>query len=132
MSGVQVGDEVRVFSNSRYHPSPDGGWQGTIVKAGRKYATVTFETPASNYRGGPETYVREVEFDMVSGYEKGDHYGASGLCVKTPARIERDGREEAAVTALRCRKIRLDHGHGFTLEQIEALAEVARTFGQEG
>ena len=128
MTDIKIGDEVRVIDRSPYHKNPEGGHPATVVKVGRKYATATYETTHTDFRGKERRTERAVEFDMATGREKGSNTNY-GLRVETPEQAELAARKSAADAALLARKIRLDFGHGLTLEQIEALAEVVKTFG---
>ena len=122
MTDITVGAEVRVIGRG----APDGGYRATVVKVGRKYATATYIRQRTAYPAGPveETF----EFDMTTGREKGSTSNYSSRA-ETPEQVELTARKSAAELVLRDRKIRLDFGHGLTLEQIEALAEIVKTFG---
>ena len=128
MTDTKVGDKLRVIDRSPYRNQPDGGWPATVVKVGRKYATAIYETTHTDWRGQETRNERTVEFDMATGREKGSTTNY-GLRVETPEQVEQVARKSAAESVLHARKIRLDFGHGLTLEQIEALAEVVKTFG---
>jgi hypothetical protein len=124
---IKTGDEVRVFSRNKYHPGPEDGQVATVTKAGRRWATAAWEVMERYCFGGERSAERTIEFDMETGYEKGAN-SSYGRYVKTPAQVELDARENAAVASLLARKIRLDRGHGLALEQIEALAEVVKSW----
>ena len=131
MPSFKIGDEVRVFSYNPYRPDPEGGQVATVTKVGRRYATAGWETTEPDpWNGEPRQYAHTVEFDMETGREKGTT--GSGRSVKTPDQVEQNAREKAAVASLLARKIRLDYGHGFTVTQLEALAELVGSFEQEG
>jgi hypothetical protein len=125
---IKVSDEVRVFSYNKYRPDPEGGYVATVTRVGRRYATAGWETTETTWNGEPRRYAHTIEFDMETGREKGT--SGSGRSVKTPEQAEQDARERAAIASLLARKIRLDYGHGFTVEQIEALAALVATFDQ--
>jgi len=136
MTDLKPGDEVRVFDRSRYHPSPEGGYAGTVRKVGRKYATAAYEVTDTDWNGKPRTSTRTVEFDMSDGTERNGR-SRWHLQVRTPAQAEQDKRREIALAVLKDQGIEFRTGRErrLTLEQIEALAEVARTFtdtSQEG
>ena len=56
--------------------------------------------------------------------------------VRTPGQVERDRRRAAALAAIKDAglefRLRPGYGHKVTLEQLEALAEVVKTWDQEG
>jgi hypothetical protein len=129
MTPIKAGDEVRVFDYSRYHPSPEGGWAAVVVKVARKYATATYEVTDTDWNGKPRTSTRTVEFDISDGTERGGR-SRWDLQVRTPAQAEQDKRRKLALAELREHGIEFRAGRerNFSLDQIEALAEVARTF----
>lgn len=126
MTYIQPGDEVRILKHRGRHDTfPEGGYTGTVTKVARKYATATYVRHRSAWPAGP---VEEaVEFDMETGKprDEGRHYG---IYVRTAEQYERDQRHSAAVAAVRASGIQLDARRKFTLEQIEALAEVVKTW----
>lgn len=129
MSTVKEGDEVRVFNRSRYASTPEGGYEAVVTRVGRKYATAEYERARTDFMGRPIGAAGTVEFDMATGHEKGDEYG-NGLRVLTPAQVEAEARETAARAVLRGVGVDITARSSLTREQIEALAEVAKTFGQ--
>jgi hypothetical protein len=126
-NSLKPGDEVRVYERNIYRNGPEGGLAARVSKVGRKYATAAYEVVTTDWHGEPKRKERTIEFDMETGREKGSqsNYGAY---IKTPEQADLDVRQQSAIATLLTRKIRLDSGHSLTLEQIEALAEVARTF----
>ena len=129
MTDIKIGDKVRVLSNNSYHPHPEGGYQATVVKVGRKYATATFPM-TRKWLGREESYERTVEFDMTTGNERGGH-SSIGYRVRSLAQLEQDERRAAAMVTLTAHNVKLEEtwNRRFTLEQVEALAEVVKTFG---
>lgn len=131
MPDIKVGDEVRVLKRgrSRYEAFPEGGYTGTVTKVARKYATATYVRERTAYPPGP---VEEtVEFDMETGkLRSGTDYSSNyGLYVRTPEQYEAEQRRSAAMTALGGHGVNLDAmRYRFTLEQIEALAEVVKSW----
>jgi hypothetical protein len=127
MTPIKAGDEVRVIVRNPHRKTPEGGYRATVTKVARKYATAAYEVITQDWHGKDVTTPREIEFDIATGKERGSegNYGTEVISVDEAARRIRSA---AALTILRERKIRLEYGHGFTLEQIEALAEVAKTF----
>ena len=125
---IKVGAEVRVFSNSSYHPNPEGGYRATVVKVARKYATATFPM-TRKWVGREESYEQTVEFDMTTGIER-DGHSSFGYRVRTLAQLEQDARRAAAMEVLTANHVKLEEFRvrRFTLEQVEALAEVVKTF----
>ena len=114
MEKIKVGDKVRVFDvNGRRMGQPDGGWEGEVVRVGSKLAGITY--------GG---YAPKM-FRLDTG-SANDSYGHQSFL--TIEQAEGKARKDAAVQILWEHKVILDFGHKLTTEQIEALAEVARTF----
>jgi hypothetical protein len=112
---VKVGDEVRVFDvNGRRNGQPGSGWPGKVVKVGRKYFTVAYGSSG-----------RTTNFLLETG-RVNDAYGHRS--VKTLDQVAHDQRRAQAEADLTACGVELRFGHKLTLEQIEALAEVARTF----
>jgi hypothetical protein len=104
---VQVNELVRV-----------GAEVGRVVRVGRALFDVECRGQVTTYRladGRRNVKVR---------------YGADSR-VRTLAEAEVDDRRATADRTLRDHKISLDRSHGLTLEQIEALADLARTFTPE-
>ena len=127
MADIKPGDEVRVLNTRGSFPKD--GYAGIVTKVARKYATATYIRQRTAYPAGP---VEEtVEFDMQTGQARENYTTSYGIYVLTAEQRERDQRREAANTVLTARKIRLDFGHGLTLEQVESLAEVVKTWDQE-
>ena len=113
MSDLKVGDEVRVFdTNGPRMGQPAGGWPGVVTSVGRKYLTIDYGTKTEKF-----------EFD---GRRANDPHGHRRF--KTPDEVASDERRHRAIAPLEAHKIRLESGHRLTLEQIEALADVVRTF----
>lgn len=110
---VKQGDEVRIFDqNGARIGQPEGGWPGTVVKIGRSLVTI-------EYRGKQDPF--RLDTRVIN-----DRYGHRWF--KTLEQAAEDERLRVALATLKAHSIRLDSGHGLTVEQIEALAEVARTF----
>lgn len=128
MSDIKVGDEVRILKHStRYSSFPEDGYTGTVTKVARKYATAAYVRQRTAYPAGP---VEEtVEFDMQTGRVR-DNSANYGIYVQTAEQYEHDQRRSAAMAVLTAHHIELKLGHArsFTLEQIEALAEVVKTW----
>jgi hypothetical protein len=132
MTPIKEGDEVRVFmANPNWKNAPPDGWRAEVTKAGRKYATATWMRQ-STAGVGPREYPVSAEFDMETGYEKGKSAAShGGYRMRTYGQIVLDERETSATAFLRSLGIELSWQRQFTLEQIEALAEVAKTFGKD-
>lgn len=114
MTPIQVGDEVRVYFNAR---RGSGGERGEVVKVGRKLAMIR--------AGG-----RDHEFRLDTQRSNGPQYG-HGTSFRTMEQVALSERRSGAEGILRDAGVELSHRKDFTLEQIEALAEVARTFGKD-
>ncbi|MEV4672798.1 hypothetical protein AB0K34_14170 [Actinomadura sp. NPDC049382] len=110
---LRVGDEVRVFDqNGRRMGQPDAGWPGTVTKIGRLLVTIEYRGKSAQFR---------LDTQVVN-----DGYGHRYFkTLQQAARHQRLGR---ALYTLHEHQIRLAVGHRLTLEQIEALADVARKF----
>jgi hypothetical protein len=130
MTPIKAGDEVRVFmANPNWKNAPADGWQAEVTKAGRKYATASWVRQSTASIASLGEYTVSAEFDMETGYEKGKSAASHGRCrMRTYEQIALDEREASASAFLRSLGIELSWQHRFTLEQIEALAEVAKTF----
>lgn len=130
MTEIKVGDEVRILKHRSRHDSfPEDGYTGIVTKVARKYATATYTRQRTAYPAGPVEDT--VEFDMQTGKvrERGDYASNYSLYVRTAEQYEADQRHNAAFAALRERGVLLETArHPFTLEQIEALAEVVKTW----
>jgi hypothetical protein len=110
MTAIKVGDEVVVTSRRRRDVAR---YPGEIVKVGRALVQIR-----SN--GRVETF--RIDTGVIN-----DKYGGSWF--ETPEDATRRERKAAAQSVLREHHITLDFSrHRFTLEQVEALAEVARSF----
>lgn len=119
MTGIKVGDEVRVFPGCWRpgYPAPDEGYPATVTKVGRRYAT-------AQYAHGT------AEFDIATGRERGAQ-GNYCTHVESVQQAEQDARRRRAEDALRSIGLAFTatgHRERLTLEQIEALADLARSF----
>ena len=127
MADINPGDEVRVLKHrNRYDQFPEDGYTGTVTKVARKYATATYVRQSTAYPPGPVEVA--VEFDMQTGKVRDEdrHYG---IYIRTAGQYEHDQRESEAIAVLREHNISLDFTRRkFALEQIEALAEVVKTW----
>jgi hypothetical protein len=120
---LRVGDEVRVLdTNGRRVGQPDGGWIGRVEKVGRTLVTVSY--PGCRPAEGEK-------FSMSDGYHPNDPYRHRHI--HTADEIERQARRAAAIGVLREHHIELKLGRdrSFTIEQLEALAEVVKTWDRE-
>jgi hypothetical protein len=126
---LKAGDEVRVLrSRSRYGPvPPEGGYRGTVTRTGRKYAFAVFEETYTDSADTERQREREICFDMENGHVRAD---TDGWYVRTPEQLKRAERRKSALFLLSEHgiEIKLGYVNSLTLDQIEALAEVARTF----
>jgi len=124
---LKIGDEVLILCRMRYPESPEENYRGAVTKVGRKYATVTYEKTRRDWRGNEVRDHCTIEFDMETGNERGStsHYGSY---VRTFEQFELDQRRKAAEKILFTAGVSIDYSQRVTLEQIEALAEVASTF----
>lgn len=114
---LKVGDDVRVFDqNGSRMGQPPGGWLGKVVKIGRKYATVEYGQ-------------RSEMFELATGRRANDGYGHRRI--RTLEQVALEERRRSAVDKLHSHGVELRTGHRLSIEQIEALAEVAATFTEE-
>jgi hypothetical protein len=122
LQNLKVGDEVRVLdTNGRRVGQPDGGWIGRVEKVGRTLVTVSY--PGCRPAEGEK-------FSMTDGCKPNDAYRHRHI--HTVDEVERQARRSAAVAVLRKHGVDLSHRFMRTIEQIEALAEVVKTWDQEG
>jgi hypothetical protein len=126
MTDYKEGDEVRVFDR-RAHRQSRNAYPGTVVSVARKYAIAEYERIFSRSDGTESSQTSTVQFDMATGRERGVD-SMYCLLVMSRERAEADDRQAAAEQDLRDVGVRLDSGHSFTLEQIEALAEVVKAW----
>lgn len=132
MTTFTVGQEVRILSRrSRYSRVPEGGYVGTVVKVGRKYATATYVIVSEGYGDGEQRRERTIEFDIRTGIERGAS-SSYGDYVKTPEQLEAGKRQAQALATLKAAGFETRRGHHPSPELVEALAEVVRTFTTEG
>jgi hypothetical protein len=129
---IKAGDEVRVLCriSRRSQSIPEGGYRAIVTKVARKYATAVF-TERWTLGGQEQRREREISFDMETGQARAD---TEGLYVRTPEQLDRDERRKVALFHLDNAGVELkmwQRSH-LTLEQIEALAEVVKTWDQEG
>ena len=127
MADIKPGDEVRVIEGRRY--GSNRIWTGRIAKVARKYATAEYETTRTDWNGKPKAEKRTVEFDMATGWERGT-YGTYGIQVRTPAQIDEQERRAGALAEIKAHGVEFKAGRerALTLEQVEALAEVVKTW----
>jgi hypothetical protein len=119
MDTIKPRDEVRVFdTNGSRVGQPEGGWLGIVVKVGRTLAHIDY----GDARERIET------FRLSDGRRNDDNGRRYFLTLEQIAERE---RRATAIAVLKKRRIVLDHGHGLTTEQIEALAEVVKTWDSE-
>lgn len=119
MAAIREHDKVRVFDvNGSRSGQPEGGWIGTVVKVGRTLAHI-------DYEGARETQT----FRLNDGRRNDDYAHRYFLTLAEAAERDRIG---AADETLRAHGVELSYRRTFTLEQREALADVVRTWGQEG
>ena len=111
---LTVGQEVRLVLMNRWNSQPPEAVAfGVVTRVGRRYAFADFD-------GG-----RIREFDIVTGYERGDENG-NGLRVMTAELVDRERREREAVAFLRENGVDMNSRRHLTLEQIEAIADILR------
>jgi hypothetical protein len=119
MTDIKIGGEVRVLPVGmiRNRDAPRDGWPGKIVKVTPKQVHIEYgELPRTDVfdRASQWAVIREI-----------------GRKFRTLPQFAEDNRRSAALVTLRDAKIRVDP-RDFTLEQIESLAEVVKTWDREG
>lgn len=125
---LTVGQEVRVFTGRR---RDEDGQPGVIARVGRKWGVATYEARLHDWRGNTSVGQREIEFDLETGFERGDQFG-NGYQVRTPERAEMERREHEAVMFLRENGIDILQRARLTLEQLEAIAALLSDPKPEG
>lgn len=115
---LKVGDEVRVFDvNGKRIGQPEDGWIGTVTKVGRTLVYI-------EYAG------RTDKFEMATGTGPDAYRHRSFLTAQHAAdtarrRAAEDSLREFGITVAYPKR---DH---FTTDQLEALADLVRSFTQE-
>lgn len=117
MSKFKVGQDVVVRIPS-WGRGPAGEFPGKVVKVAKKYGTAEW---------GEDWRARTLEFSLEDGRERGSQSNYAKR-VLTLDEFERQNRESVVSAALREAKVRLESGHGFTLEQQEAIVALLRSF----
>ena len=129
MADIKAGDEVRVLRTRRGYglTPPEGGYRATVTRTGRRYATAVFDEALAAGQGTREW---EISFDMETGIVRAD---TDGWYVRTPDELDREERRKMAMFLLGERgiEVKLGYANSLTLDQIEALAEVVKTWNQE-
>lgn len=116
MGDIKLGDEVRVFDvNGSRMGQPEDGWPGKVVRVGRKLVDIT-------YGGRVQTFT-------IADRLSSDRYNHQYF--QTPEEAALDARRDEALKTLRDRRVSLGHGKTFTVEQIEQLAALVRSFDKE-
>ena len=118
MTPVKAGDEVRVFPLYGFEDAPETGWTA-YVSAVRDGEYDARPVAWGDDRPGRITFAAADNRST----ENGGQYIATA-----PEWAEKRARMTAARRVLADNCIVLESGHCLTLGQIEALAEVARTF----
>lgn len=118
MTGVKVGDEVRIFDvNGSRQNQPEGGWPGSVVKVGRALMTVEYE---DRRRHDPQV------FRIEDGSWNDKNYGHQRWVLTAERALENQRRNKAVDTLRRC-GLMLRDGHGalYSTEDLEVIARVA-------
>lgn len=109
------GDEVVLVRMRRWSSQPpEMKGAGRVTKVGRRYAFADID--------GSRSY----EFDMTTGYERGDTNG-NGYWIVTPARFEMDQRARDAEVYLREHGLDWNRRGGMTDEKLVLVADFVRT-----
>lgn len=112
MLDVKAGDTVTLHGGSRWTSSREV----IVSRVARKY----FYVPLHG---------REAAFSLETGHSR-DHTAGTGVWVTTRAMDEAARRRTEALKTLEDHEVILDslRNHHLTTEQLEALAEIAKTF----
>jgi sulfite reductase beta subunit-like hemoprotein len=114
MADIKAGDEVRVFDvNGKRMGQPEGGWPGTVEKVGRKLVDI-------RYRGRVQSFRLDTR-------RSNDGYAHQSF--KTPEQAAVDGRHARAADFLQECRISMPYT-AYSAEQLEALADLVRSFGK--
>ncbi len=117
MSNIEVGQEVRVFDSTYWAEKsgmPADGWVGHIIKITPKQVHVKY-----GEIGRVDIFKREGQ--RIA-------HGDIGRRFRTLPQVAADERWRDAMRAIRKAGIRLEDERSFAVEQIEALAEVVKTW----
>ena len=117
-TSLKPGDEVLVFDRTDGRKGTE--YPGEVVRVGRKLVIIAY--------GETRPYRREAKFRIETGMIA-DAYG--GAWFKTPEQAAADARAEEAKRILRDAGLEIRLGHRPPGALLVALAEVAKTFGQE-
>lgn len=110
LADLKAGDRVQVFDmNGPRMGQPKGGWDGTVVKVGRKLITV-------QYRWQHQTQVFRLETGQAN-----DDYGHSWI--KTAAQVDEDLRRAGLVQRLRDGGLDVRMGRQLPMRTLEAVAK---------
>lgn len=118
MITLTVGQEVRVFDvNGKRNGMPEDGYPGRVVRVGRRLVTISQDA------GDPGRVFR------LEDGRANDSRGHQWFL--TLPQVDEMLRYRAAKGILRARGVELSPAHSFTLDQVEALAGVAKKFGEQ-
>jgi hypothetical protein len=109
---LTLNEEVRVFGGRRWNQSPPGGWPGRVTRVGRKLCDIAFLAERE-----PQTFV------MATGRLQ---YGGLYHFLTLAQAAERD-RRRSALDVLLSYGVIISPDSSLTADQIEAMAEIART-----
>lgn len=117
---TKVGDTVKVFDvNGKRRGQPEGGWDGKVLKVGRKL--VTIEYPGGRWGGR--------QFRLEDG-RANDTYGSHTLFLTLPEVALRQRRQDA-IASLRRHGVEIERCCNLTAHQSEVLAETCSQFERE-
>lgn len=109
---LKVGDEVLVFTNPRRPGTP-----AEVVKIGRTLVHIKQYGQITTYR---------MDTQHFNGNEVG-----YGRWFRTHEQHAEDLRDEAARAGLRDAGLSIERGRTFTTDQLEAIADLVRSFTEE-
>jgi hypothetical protein len=118
MADMKTGDEALVFDRTDGRKVTE--YPGEVVKVGRTLVTIAY--------GAAKPYRREAKFRIATGMIT-DSYGGAWFRTLEQAAAEAQAEEATRVLHEAGLEIRLGHRPSGAL--LVALAEVAKTFGQE-
>jgi hypothetical protein len=115
---LTVGQEVALVRMSRWSARPPVlVGTGTVTKVSRRYAIA-------------DIYGRAYDFDMETGYQRGDENGNMAQ-VMTRVQFELESRSREAVAYLRERGLEPRVGGRMSHEHLIAVADLVRSFETE-
>lgn len=116
LADLQVGDRVQVFDvNGARRGQPKGGWDGTVVKIGRKLIYITYAGSRGGRSGDGDAF-------RIDTGQRNDDYGHQHI--KTIEQAAENQRRGDAIERLRNGGLELTRRVEISTETLEALVAV--------